>query len=246
MQVGCAREMQRGCVCAARVSRGKHSKSSSRSSKSILSARAAERRLLRSRRVSDGGSERADRVHTFPPLSTLQLSFIYNLHRVFHGSLRTALTQKVLLSPKLFFRLFLHWMPECRRYFMHILVYKAFRTPRTLLPSKTDEQLLSAVKDGAGAALEALLFGSPKHLEKQTISLCVAVAVVVGRVKRCAHAHFSPPHTYTHPHTHATATTVCSGASWCASRRSARGASRRSTRAWKTRRRPAISSSCRA
>ena len=122
----------------------------------------------------------------------MKLSFVYNLHRVFHGPLRTALTQKVLLAPKLFFRLFLHWMPECRRYFMHILVYKAFRTPRTLLPSKTDEQLLSAVKDGAGPALEALRFGSPKHLEKLPISLCVCTSSSVLTAARAMRRTLRP------------------------------------------------------
>ena len=69
------------------------------------------------------------------------LSFIYNQTVLFHGAFREKLVTEILLKG-FFFRLFLHWMHEIRRYFLHILVFKIFRTSRKMLPCNIDKALL--------------------------------------------------------------------------------------------------------
>ena len=51
------------------------------------------------------------------------LSFVYNQEVLFHGAFRIKLINGVLLKG-FFFQLFLHWMHEIRKYFLHILVFK--------------------------------------------------------------------------------------------------------------------------
>ena len=69
------------------------------------------------------------------------LSFIYNQTVLFHGGFREKLVNEILLKG-FFFKLFLHWMHEIRRYFLHILVFKIFRTSRKMLPCRIDKALL--------------------------------------------------------------------------------------------------------
>jgi len=92
------------------------------------------------------------------------LSFIYNQTVLFHGAFREKLVTEILLKG-FFFRLFLHWMHEIRRYFLHILVYKIFRTSRKLLPCKIDNALL---KEGAtiAACLVPADEGAPLSLRR--------------------------------------------------------------------------------
>lgn len=68
------------------------------------------------------------------------LSFIYNSMDLFHGEKRVRLIVEVLLG-KNFFKLFTHWYFLVRQFFITILVYKIFRTKRTMLPCLTPEQI---------------------------------------------------------------------------------------------------------
>lgn len=68
------------------------------------------------------------------------LNFIYNSMDLFHGEKRVQLIAEVLLG-KHFFKLFTHWYFLVRQFFITLLVYKVFRTKRTMLPCLTPEQI---------------------------------------------------------------------------------------------------------
>ena len=67
-------------------------------------------------------------------------SFLYNNLHLFYGRLRTRLVTDLL--GKHFFRLFLHWSPEVRTAFQHVLVYKVLRSDRRFLPCFSDSQVM--------------------------------------------------------------------------------------------------------
>jgi len=67
-------------------------------------------------------------------------SFLYNNVHLFHGKSRTRLVNDLL--GRHFFRLFLHWSPEVRTAFQHVLVYKVLRADRRFLPCFSDSQVM--------------------------------------------------------------------------------------------------------
>ena len=68
---------------------------------------------------------------------------------VSEGSTRQfgTLSWGVVHGPGHFYKLFMHWMYEVRRYFHHIVVWKIFRTSRLWLPCATDEMLVKRQED---------------------------------------------------------------------------------------------------
>jgi hypothetical protein len=86
-------------------------------------------------------------------------SFLYNNLHLFYGKNRTKLVND-LLCPKTFFRLFLHWSPEVRTCFQHLVVYKVLRADRRYLPCFSDSQVMLLYGTSAG--------GNGKNSKKKT------------------------------------------------------------------------------
>lgn len=80
-------------------------------------------------------------------------SFLYNNLHLFYGKTRTRMVND-LLGNRVFFRLFLHWSPEVRTCFQHLVVYKVLKADRRYLPCFSDSQVM-------------LLYGTNKSSKKK-------------------------------------------------------------------------------
>ena len=67
-------------------------------------------------------------------------AFLYNNLHLFHGNVRARIVNDLLGG--FFFRLFLHWSPEVRACFQHLVVYKVLRADRRFLPCFSDSQVM--------------------------------------------------------------------------------------------------------